>query len=245
MGWSYSFWKPTFYPKNLPSKDFLSFYANHFNTVEVDSTFYRIPTQQTVTEWTKQTPDEFLFSFKFPQKITHIKLLRDCEEETRVFLERVGLAEKKLGVLLLQFPHMFRQEHLPLLAKYLKTLPTKHHYAVEIRNKSLLNGELIGLLKDCNVALAWVDAAKMPFVPEETADFVYVRWEGDRKTTPEMIIQTEPDRTAETPVWVERLKPILMRQVPVFGYYSKYYASIRQVAQDIVPSLRRQTGQPQ
>ncbi len=97
IGWSYSFWKPNFYPQKLASKDFLSYYSNKIDTVEVDNSFYRIPTAKAVTDWKNQTPEGFVFSFKFPQVITHVKLLKDCEQETRVFLERVGLMVKSWG----------------------------------------------------------------------------------------------------------------------------------------------------
>ncbi|XES78506.1 MAG: DUF72 domain-containing protein [Candidatus Bathyarchaeia archaeon] len=178
MGWSYGFWKGNFYPADLASKDFLKFYSRHFGTVEVDSTFYRIPNTKTITQWRQQTPDGFLFSLKFPQKITHIKMLQNCEEETRVFLERAAALREKLGVLLLQFPPMFRKQHFPLLERYLSTLPKGHRYAVEVRNKSLLTEELFELLRVHGVALAWVDAAKMPLTEQATADFLYIRWGG-------------------------------------------------------------------
>ena len=224
MGWSYSFWKGNFYPQDLPPKDFLSYYAKQFDTVEVDSTFYRIPRTETVTEWKQQTPQGFLFSLKFPQKITHIKMLKDCQEETRVFLEHVGLLEEKLGVLLLQFPPMFRQQHLPLLRDYMKTLPNGFRYAVEVRNKSLLNEDLFALLKERNVALAWVDSPKMPLVTEKTADFVYVRWEGDRKAVTGTLGKIEADREADIQRWAEKLKPLFKKDNSVFGYFSKFYS---------------------
>ncbi len=224
MGWSYSFWKPNFYPKGLGSEDFLSYYSKLLDTVEVDSTFYRIPRSETVIEWKQQTPDGFLFSLKFPQKITHIKMLKDAQEETRVFLERISLLEEKLGVQLLQFPPMFRQEHFSLLKDYLAILPKGYRYAVEVRNKSLLSADLYALLKEHNVALAWVDAAKMPLAEEVTADFLYVRWEGDRKTVTGTLGKTETDRSEQIKAWAEKLEALLEKDMPVFGYFSKYYS---------------------
>ena len=238
MGWSYSFWKPNFYPQDLTSKEFLAYYSKHLNTVEVDSTFYRIPRTETVTEWKQQTPNGFLFSLKFPQKITHIKMLKDTEEETRVFLERVDLLEEKLGVLLLQFPPMFRQEHFPLLKNYLATLPKGYRYAVEVRNKSLLNPELYSLLREHNVALAWVDAAKMPLAAEETADFIYVRWEGDRKTVTGTLGKIEIDRSEQIKAWAQKLQPLLKQGTPIFGYFSKYYSGFP--TQDAVELIRNE-----
>ena len=224
MGWSYGFWKGTFYPTDLASEDFLSFYSNRFDTVEVDSTFYRIPRTQTVTEWKNQTPEKFLFSLKFPQRITHVKMLQDCQEDTRVFLERASLLEEKLGAFLLQFPPMFRQQHLPLLRNYLKTLPEGKRYVVEVRNKSLLNNELYSLLKEHNVALAYVDSAKMPLSTEVTADFLYVRWEGDRKIVTGTLGKREADRSTQIQQWAEKLKEPLKQDRLVLGYFSKFYS---------------------
>jgi uncharacterized protein YecE (DUF72 family) len=224
MGWSYGFWKGNFYPADLASKDFLKFYSRHFGTVEVDSTFYRIPTTKTIADWRQQTPDGFLFSLKFPQKITHIKMLQNCEEETRVFLERATALGKKLGVLLLQFPPMFRKQHFPLLEHYLPTLPKGHRYAVEVRNKSLLTEELFELLRVHGVALAWVDAAKMPLTEQATADFLYIRLEGDRKVVTGTLGKVETDRTKDVVAWAEKLQPFLQKGTHVFGYFSKFYS---------------------
>ncbi len=99
MGWSYDFWRENFYPENLEPKKFLSYYAQQFDTVEVDSTFYRIPRTQTVIDWKEQTPKDFLFSLKFPQIITHVKMLKDSQEETKVFIERAELLQEKLRTL--------------------------------------------------------------------------------------------------------------------------------------------------
>ncbi len=224
MGWSYGFWRGSFYPAELGSSGFLAYYASRFNSVEVDSTFYRIPRTETVKEWKQQTPEGFKFSLKFPAKITHVKLLKDCQEETRVFLERVSLLEEKLGVLLLQFPPLFRTQHFPLLKSYLEALPKTHRYAVEVRHPSLLNADLYALLKAQSVALAWVESAKMPLTSEVTADFVYVRWEGDRKIVNGLLGKIEREQQAPIAEWVDRLKVLLGAGVHVFGYFSKYFS---------------------
>jgi uncharacterized protein YecE (DUF72 family) len=237
MGWSYGFWKGKFYPEDSASTDYLRFYASRFNTVEVDNTFYRIPRVQTVEEWKQQTPARFTFSLKFPQKITHIKMLKNCQEETTVFLNHVEKLQEKLGVLLLQFPPLFRQQHFTLLKDYLQSLPKEHHYAVEVRNKSLLNEEVYSLLRSHNVALAWADAAKMPLVNEATADFLYVRWEGDRKTVNGTMGKTEADRINQIQAWAEKLKPVLDSETHVFGYFSKYYSGFP--PSDVGELLRR------
>jgi uncharacterized protein YecE (DUF72 family) len=226
MGWSYDFWKGSFYPEGLDSSSFLAFYSSKFDTVEVDSTFYRIPRESTVKSWKDETPMGFVFSLKFPQIITHVKMLKDCEEETRVFLERAEVLGEKLGALLLQFPFAFRVEHVPLLKEFLGNLPKEHRYAVEVRNKHLLNDEFYSVLRANGVALAWVDSVSMPLATEVTSDFLYVRWEGDRKRVNGTLGKTEIDRSNETNQWVQRLKPLMDRRTAVFGYFSKYYSGL-------------------
>jgi uncharacterized protein YecE (DUF72 family) len=224
MGWSYGFWKDNFYPENLSSKEFLAYYSKQFNTVEVDSTFYRIPRRQSVLDWKEQTPEGFVFSLKFPQVITHVKMLENCQEETSVFLERVGLLKEKLGALLLQFPYTFGNERVPLLREFLKNLPKKHRYVVEIRNRKLLTDSFYSLLRDSNVVLAWVDSPFMPQISEVTSDFIYVRWEGDRRRVKGTLGRIEVDRAEKIKLWADRLKPFLEGQIDVFGYFSKHYS---------------------
>ncbi len=224
MGWSYRFWKENFYPREVPAKDFLAFYARHYNTVEVDSTFYRIPRVQVIEEWKSKTHDDFAFSLKFPQMITHLKMLKDCQEETRVFLDRVNLLGEKMGVLLLQFPPKFGKQHLSFLREYLRMLPETNRYAVEVRNKSLLNDDVYALLREHTVALAWVDTPKMPLINEVTADFVYIRWEGDRKTVTGTLGKTEINQKETIRTWAAMLKPLVTKGTEVFGYFSKYFS---------------------
>jgi uncharacterized protein YecE (DUF72 family) len=224
MGWSYGFWKGSFYPEGLASKEFLAYYAKQFGTVEVDSTFYRIPRRQSVLDWKAQTPEGFVFALKFPQVITHVKMLRDCQEEVQVFLERVALLEEKLGALLLQFPYAFGTEHVLLLRDFLPTLPRKHRYVVEVRNRKLLNDNFYSVLRDNDVVLAWVDSPFMPQISELTSDFIYVRWVGDRRRVKGTLGKIEVDRTERINAWAEKLKPFLEEDTEVFGYFSKYYS---------------------
>ena len=224
IGWSYNFWKGNFYPNKIASKDFLSYYATKFDTVEVDSTFYRIPTDQAVTNWKKQTPKNFLFSLKFPNVITHIKMLKDCERETKVFLERANLLEEKLGPLLLQFPPSFGIERLHDLADFLHKLPKQQRYVVEVRDANFLNEEFYSLLRANHAALAWVDGPHMPQINVVTSDFVYVRLEGDRSNVSGTLGKIEIDREGDLKLWAEKLKPFLTDDLEVYGYFGKYFS---------------------
>ena len=222
MGWSYDFWKGNFYPEKLESKKLLTYYAQQFDTVEADSTFYRIPSKQTIIDWKEQTPTNFLFSLKFPKIITHVKMLRNCQNETKIFIERAELLKEKLGTLLLQFPPTFKIEHLPLLCEFLKQLPPKHHYVVEVRNKSLLNPSFFKLLKDNNTTCAWTDSTKMPLMDEITANIIYARWEGDRKEVTGTKGKIEVNKSSITKMWAHKLRKLLDENMEVYGYFSKY-----------------------
>ncbi len=223
LGWSYAFWRGGFYPPKSKAADYLSYYASHFDTVEVDSTFYRIPSEQTVKNWHAQTPEGFLFSIKFPQLITHIRMLRDCQPQTDAFLSRVDLLEEKLGPLLLQFPPTFTSKHMADLEAYLRLLPKGNLYVVEVRNKTWLTPEFYGLLRDQGVALAWTSTDLMVDICEVTAGFLYMRWEGDRKVVDGTLGKAEVDRATDTSAWAQKLKPYVTEK-EFFGYFAKYYS---------------------
>jgi uncharacterized protein YecE (DUF72 family) len=224
MGWSYSFWRGSFYPKELKSSEFLSEYSKHFDTVEVDNTFYRVPSKETLENWKKQAPAGFLFSAKFPQTITHRKMLKDCEQDVQFFVDRISLFQDRLGCLLLQLPPAFGSKQFDLLRDFLPLLPKKYRYAVEVRNAQLFGSSLFDLLRENGVALTIVASPFLPEVDELTADFVYVRWEGDRKKVNGELGKVEVDRTTETKKWARKIDGFLEKTSEVFGYFSKYYS---------------------
>jgi uncharacterized protein YecE (DUF72 family) len=213
-----------FYSKGLTATEFLAEYSKHFDTVEVDSTFYGIPYESTVIRWKDQTPSDFLFSLKFPKAITHEKMLRDCEEDVRRFIERISLLQGKLGPLLLQFPYGFKPEHLYMLNAFLPTLPKGYRFVVEVRNKKLLDDKLYSLLRKNDVALAIVDHPFMPNLDAATTDFAYIRWEGDRRKVKGTLGKVEVDRSNDIVTWAEKIKTFLDNSIEVFGYFSKYYS---------------------
>jgi uncharacterized protein YecE (DUF72 family) len=224
IGFSYNFWEGTFYPSKTPSKNYLNYYASKFNTVEIDSTFYRIPTEPTVINWRLQTPKNFKFALKFPQLITHIKMLKNCQNETRVFLQRASLLGEKLGALLLQFPPNFTAEHLEDLTDYLQDLPKLYRYVVEVRNSSWLQNDFYSTLETNGVALAWAEGPLSVQISKVTADFLYLRWEGDRKKVNGTLGKIEVDRQRDLKVWGDRIRDLLENQLTVFGYFGKYYS---------------------
>ena len=135
-------WENAFYPAGMKPADYLSYYATKFNTVEVDSTFYRTPSVATVNGWDRKTPTGFTLAAKIPQTITHEKVLQDCGEDLKHFLETMDLMGDKLGPLLFQFGYFNKtafksgKEFLARLEAFLKKLPKGYRFAVEIRNKN-------------------------------------------------------------------------------------------------------------
>ena len=224
IGWSYDFWKGPFYPPNMASKDFLAYYSTQFGAVEVDSTFYHVPNAQTVLSWKEKTPEGFFFSLKFPQIITHIKRLQNCQNETETFLNRVSLLERKLGPLLLQFPPNFGANKFAELESYLQKLPNSYRYAVEVRNKSWLTPEFYQLLKRYGVAFAWGESPHMSDLSEKTATFVYIRWEGNRKLVKGTEGKIEVDRKADLTTWAQKIRFNLDGATEVFGFFGKYFS---------------------
>src|SRR5262245_55999561 len=127
-------WIGRLFPPGTKHGDFLARYAEVFNTVEGNTTFYALPTPETVARWREQVPDTFRFCFKFPREITHDKLLVGAQAEVATFLARVAPLEHKLGTLMLQLPPRFGPGQLATLAQFLAALPAEFHYAVELRH---------------------------------------------------------------------------------------------------------------
>ena len=238
--WSAESWVGPFYPTGTAPREFLSVYASHYNTVEIDSTYYRIPSRKLVQGWYDRTPPGFIFAAKFPQDITHKKVLIDCDRETEEFLSAMELLGEKLGPLLLQFPYLNQQampsseEFLTRLGLYLGSLPKTHRYAVEIRNRKWLDQPLIDLLRKHNVALALVDQVWMPTIKQLTekldvltTDFTYVRWIGDRKGIEKKTKAWDKiivDRESETQTWIHFIREFLKQGRTVYAYYNNHYA---------------------
>ncbi len=223
MGWSYDFWLGNFYPVNLSPSDFLVFYSDHFKTVEIDSTFYRTPSKSTVKSWGVKTPEDFIFTAKFPRTVTHEKLLVDCDQETRFFIQMISTLGEKLGPLLLQFPYSFKPEKIELLENFLKALPKEHRYAVEIKNRAWLHEGFYDLLRRNDVALALVDHPWLPDMDIVTSDFTYIRWEGDRKKIKGTTGKLERDRDKDLKEWAVKIENLLHNSIEVFGFFSKDY----------------------
>jgi len=231
-------WEGSFYPAGMKPADYLTYYATKFDTVEVDSTFYRTPAASTVSGWARKTPEHFIFAVKVPQVITHEKVLVDCDDDFKHFVETMDLLGTKLGPMLLQFPYFNRSvftsgaQFLARLKPFLKELSRGRKFAVEIRNKSWLDTSFAELLREHGVALALQDQSWMPMPWDYgfdaiTADFTYIRWLGDRKGIEKVTKtweKTVVDRTSQLKSWVDYLQPIKKRGLTIFAYANNHYS---------------------
>ena len=179
-GYTYGHWRGVFYPEGLPNKDLLKFYAQSFDTVEINSSFYRLPKATTFLSWYAQTPKGFLFSLKASRFITHIKKLKDSQQPWELFLKRAKNLREKLGPILFQFPPLWKK-NLERLERFIQCIPKDLKATVEFRHPSWFSEEIYALLKKQNVALTIADTPEYPMEERLTADFIYLRFHGHRK----------------------------------------------------------------
>jgi uncharacterized protein YecE (DUF72 family) len=173
-GFSYKEWLGEFYPPKLPAKAMLEYYAGRLPAVEINNTFYRMPTPAMLEGWRRQVPDSFRFAVKVPRRITHVKRLRDCAEEVRFLLTSLAVLEPCLGSLLVQLPPFFKVD-VAALAQFAAELPENCRAAFEFRHASWLVPEVFDLLRSRNFALVQSESDERFEVLPWTADWAYLR----------------------------------------------------------------------
>jgi len=175
-GWAYATWKPSFYPAKLPSAKFLGHYASRLNSVEVNYTFRRFPSEKLLRGWIEATPGGFQFAVKANQKITHILRLRYAADATRGFLGSLEPLRSagKLGPVLFQLPPNLKFD-LPMLKDFLAGLPRDIRAAFEFRNESWFNDAAYEALREANAALCQAESENLETPHVSTANFSYLR----------------------------------------------------------------------
>jgi uncharacterized protein YecE (DUF72 family) len=209
-GWSYTSWRPKFYPEGTKSAAFLSYYATRFATMEINYTFNHLPTEKNVAQWTAATPEDFTFALKASQQITHRKQLREPAETLPIFFERARPLGKRLGPILFQTPPWVRRDD-DRLAMFLAALPRDVRCVLEVRDPSWYVPEVYDLLNAANVALVHAEGEKAPSPVETlgaTADFAYARLR-ERNGYPDDAVDA----------WAERLRVILDSGRDVYAYF--------------------------
>ena len=239
-GWSYPDWSGPFYPDGMASDEYLAWYAGRFPIVEVDSTFYRVPSAGMVRGWREKTPDDFRFILKVPREITHTRQLRDCSSEVDTFANAIEPLGAKLTGALLQLGYFNRgafaslDDFLEVLDSFLDHWPTERvPLAVEVRNPRWVDAKLTEVLRDHNVALTLTDQTWMPRPAEVlervdaiTGPFTVVRLLGDREaiekvttTWGEVVIDRADDLRATAEVI-----QTMVERVPVAVFVNNHYA---------------------
>lgn len=173
-GYNYPEWKGSFYPQKMPAAKMLPYYAEHFSTVEINYTFYRMPNEKILAGWNRETPDHFKLTLKAPKRITHDRRLRDCDESVQMFLRTAQTLGPKLGAVLFQLPPYFKKD-LQVLDGFLGMLPADLCATFEFRHASWLDEEVYARLQARNLALCIADSEKSSTPLRLTADYAYFR----------------------------------------------------------------------
>lgn len=247
-GWSYRDWVGNFYPKGTKSGDFLSHYAKQFSAVEIPGTYYAIPAEKMVRGWDANTPEGFTFLPKMPQSIVHggdgprpdpkrLMHLDHVGDELSIFLERIRLLGPKLGPILVQLPYFNKAcfpgfaEFMARAVPFLEALPTDLTFALEIRNKTFIQKDLLDFLRGRSIAYCVADQEWMPPGLEvvqrhevNTAPHAYLRLIGERERI-DKLLEDKPegqkwqqeviDRDKDLDPWVEILRILDQWRVPV------------------------------
>ena len=229
-GWSYKDWIGPFYSEKITPNLMLPFYAKVYDTVEINSTFYALPKSVGIVEhWYKITPKNFIFSVKFPKRITHetlgIKKLTSEINYIQEFYRKISALKEKLGPILVQLPPKFRKD-LELLEELISYFPSKHNYTIEFRNKSWiinnkLDPETLNLLEKYNIAYCIVsEPGPIPSISVISADFAYIRWHGLNKRHWYNYLYSEQELKAEKNRIEEISKNDNVKRI--FGYFNNH-----------------------
>jgi uncharacterized protein YecE (DUF72 family) len=173
-GYSYPEWKGSFYPEDLPASKMLPFYAERFDTVEANNTFYKMPSEKTLAAWVKQVPERFVFAVKAPQRITHKERLVGSEDSLSYFLRATSALGARRGPILFQLPPFLKKDG-ERLDKFLALLPPDVEAAFEFRHASWFDAEVLAILRARAAALVISESEKLTAPVETTARFGYLR----------------------------------------------------------------------
>jgi uncharacterized protein YecE (DUF72 family) len=211
-GWHYKHWCGPFYADKLPVAKMLPCYIEHFDTVEINNSFYRLPTEETLASWYRQTPHGFCFAVKASRYITHNRKLKDPKETPKKLMDVIGTLKGKLGPILFQLPPSWRV-NAERLEEFLAELPRQHRYAFEFRNATWNVAPVYETLRRHNAAYCMFELAGFQSPIELTADFTYVRLHGPGKAY-------QGDYSAEAlRTWAQRIEAWQEQLKHIFVYF--------------------------
>lgn len=219
-GWAHRDWVGVLYPHDMPPTEYLTAYAQQFNTVEIEHTFFAMPSRQTVQSWQRRTPQDFVFSPCLPRRLTHVQRLHDIQSLLEDFIATVSALGDKLGPILVQLPEDFRSVEQESLEAFLGMLPHQVSFALEFRHGSWLKETTFTLLEQYQVAWVVVDAPFLPRVPRVTANFAYVRWHGRPGYQP----RRQMDPAVALRPWIPILHQLGRQAQRVYGYVHNQFS---------------------
>jgi uncharacterized protein YecE (DUF72 family) len=223
MGFSYKDWKGVFYPEGTAARDYLAYYSQFFNAVEMDSTFYGPPRETTVTRWAQMTPPNFKICPKMPREITHDKGLVNVSESASGFVDIMRSLGDKLGPILIQLPPDFAFDQRYVLTAFLAHLPTDVRYAAEFRDSSWHTAETGEILQRYNICWASTEYHYLPQRVYVTTDFIYIRWIG-RHGRYDINDHERVDKTPRLREWYDDIQSRSAEFNTVYGFFNNDYA---------------------
>jgi uncharacterized protein YecE (DUF72 family) len=222
QGFSPRDWVGTFYPSGVADSQFLPFYARVLNTVELNTTFYAVPSASTVRAWAMRVPATFVFSAKMTRTITHDKELLDIEADTQAFVGRIRTLGDKLGAVVIQFPRSFTRRFEDRLRAFLPLLPRDMRFAVEFRSQSWDDPAVFDLLREYGVAWCITHWQDLPPVIETTTDFAYFRLVGFHDEFSQLD-RVQRDRSQELASWARTIADLTARVSRIYVYINNHY----------------------
>jgi len=216
-GWVYKDWKGIFYPEDLSERKWLEFFSKHFKTVELNSPFYRLPSESVFLGWHERTPKDFVFSVKVSRFISHVKYLKDCKEPWLTFYNRAKLLKEKLGPFLIQLPPNWKKDlkRLKDFVKMIREISPKEKFTFEFRNESWFCPEVFQFFKkEKNITFCISDSGRYPQAREVFGDFAYIRFHG-----PGSLYSSKysKDQLRE---WAIKIKNFFKKDLDVFCYFN-------------------------
>ena len=212
-GWHYEHWRGIFYPEGLPRAKWLEFYAKHFSTVEINSSFYRLPSENAFAGWYDNSPADFIFTVKVSRFITHIKRLKNTGEAVDRFIDRAKILKEKLGPLLYQLPpNIHRNDEV--LETFLAALPRGLRHVFEFRHQSWFEGSVFETLHKYNIGFCVFDMPYLVCPLLATADFAYIRFHGST----ELYSSNYSDE--ELAHWAKKIKDLAAGLKAVYVYFN-------------------------
>ncbi len=212
-GFYYDHWIGRFYPENLSKSKWLTFFSDKFSSVEINSSFYHLPKEKTLSSWYKKTSKGFKFSLKASKYITHTRKLKNVDDELQRFIILTHILKEKLGIVLFQLPGSLKYD-VELLKDFIVLLPEGERYAIEFRDSSWFREDVYDLLNAHDIALCNISSPKMRELFEVTASFLYIRFHGVKKWYD--YNYTEEDLLP----WVLFIKQNLDRGRDVYAYFN-------------------------